>query len=64
MHRITLRFRLDQAGGVHDLEVVQSTNPALNESAIQAMKWAVPVFPVPEALVGQPLTLTFTVTVR
>ena len=67
VHKLSLRFRLDQAGGAHDVEVVSSTNSKLNESAVQAMSRASPFPAIPEkfkALVGQPLILIFTVTVK
>ncbi|MFN3475957.1 MAG: TonB family protein [Candidatus Methylomirabilales bacterium] len=67
MHKLSLRFRLDQAGGAHDVQVVSSTNPKLDESAVQAMNRASPFPPIPEkfkALVGQPLILIFTVTIQ
>lgn len=67
VHKLSLRFRLDPAGGAHDVKVVSSTNSKLNESAVQAMNRASPFPPIPEkfkALVGQPLILIFTVKVQ
>lgn len=81
VHRVSLRFRLDQAGGVHDVRVIGSEKQAnsqwvrldtirakeLNDSAISAMERASPFPPIPEkfkALVGKPLVLIFTVTVK
>lgn len=67
VHKVSLRFTLDRAGASHDVAVVRSTNSALDASAAQAMNRASPFPPIPEkfrALVGQPLTLIFTVTVQ
>jgi len=66
-HKVSLRFSLDQAGGVHDVKVVDSTNRTLNESAVQAMERASPFPPIPEKfkkLVGEPLILIFTVIIQ
>jgi hypothetical protein len=62
VHRVSLRFRLDQAGGVHDVKVIGSEKQAngqwakldnlkareLNDSAISAMERASPFPPIPE----------------
>ncbi len=67
VHKVSLRFTLDRAGASHAVTVVRSTNSALDASAAQAMNRASPFPPIPEkfrALVGQPLTLIFTVTVQ
>jgi TonB family protein len=67
VHKVSVRFTLDRAGAGHDVQVVRSTNRALNASAVQAMHRASPFPPIPEkfrALVGQPLTLIFTMTVQ
>jgi TonB family protein len=67
VHKVSLRFSLDRAGAAHGIQVVRSTNGELNGSAADAMSRASPFPPIPEkfrALVGQPLTLIFTVTIR
>lgn len=67
VHKVSVRFTLDRAGASHAVSVVRSTNSALDASAAQAMNRASPFPPIPEkfrALVGQPLTLIFTVTVQ
>ncbi|MFQ5960437.1 MAG: TonB family protein, partial [Candidatus Methylomirabilales bacterium] len=67
VHKVSVRFTLDRGGAGHNIQVVRSTNRALNASAAQAMNRASPFPPIPEkfrALVGQPLTLIFTVTVQ
>ena len=67
VHKVSLRFSLDRVGAAHRIEVVRSTSPQLNASAAEAMDRASPFPPIPEkfrALVGQPLTLIFTVTIR
>ncbi|MFQ5803907.1 MAG: TonB family protein [Candidatus Methylomirabilales bacterium] len=67
VHKVSLRFSLDRAGSARGIQVVRSTNAELNASAAEAMDRASPFPPIPEkfrALVGQPLTLIFTVTIR
>ena len=67
VHKVALRFSLDRVGAAHGIEVLRSTNAELNASAAEAMDRASPFPPIPEkfrALVGQPLTLIFTVTIR
>lgn len=67
VHKVSLRFTLDRAGAAHGIQVIRSTNTELNASAAEAMDRASPFPPIPEkfrALVGQPLTLIFTVTIR
>lgn len=67
VHKVSLRFSLDRAGAARGIQVVRSSNAELNASAAKAMDRASPFPPIPEkfrALVGQPLTLIFTVTIR
>lgn len=67
VQKVSLRFHLDRAGASRGVQVVRSTNSQLNASAVEAMHRASPFPPIPEkfrALVGQPLTLIFTVTVQ
>ena len=67
VYKVSVRFILDRAGTATRMEVVKSTNRELNESAVEAMRRASPFPPIPEkfrALVGQPLTLIFTVTIQ
>ncbi|MFQ5656906.1 MAG: TonB family protein [Candidatus Methylomirabilales bacterium] len=67
VHKVSVRFKLDRAGAARGVQVVRSTNPAINASAVKAMRRASPFPPIPEkfrALVGQPLTLVFTVTIQ
>ncbi len=67
VHKVSLRFSLDRVGSARGIQVVRSTNAELDASAADAMDRASPFPPIPEkfrALVGQPLTLIFTVTIR
>ncbi len=67
VHKVSLRFSLDRVGTARGIQVVRSTNAELDASAADAMDRASPFPPIPEkfrALVGQPLTLIFTVTIR
>ncbi|MEE9523078.1 MAG: energy transducer TonB, partial [candidate division NC10 bacterium] len=67
VHKVSVWFTLDRTGVGHRVQVVRSTNPALNASTARAMNRASPFPPIPEkfrALVGQPLTLIFTVTIQ
>lgn len=67
VHKVSLRFSLDRAGAAHGIKVVRSSNRDLDASAADAMDRASPFPPIPEkfrALVGQPLTLIFTVTIQ
>lgn len=67
VHKVSVRFTLDRAGASQGVQVVRSTNSVLNASAVEAMNKASPFPPIPEkfrTLVGQPLTLIFTVTIQ
>jgi TonB family protein len=49
-HRINVIFILDRAGKLVRAEVADSTDPRLNNSALQAMRIASPFPPIPESL--------------
>lgn len=64
MHNLRIRFTVDRAGKLIQAEVVDSTEPRLNASAIDAMKRASPFPPLPESIkdiAGDPLIIRFTV---
>lgn len=66
-HKLSLSFTLKRDGAVHSVRVVNSTNSALNESALAAMERASPFPPIPEKfkqLASEPLIMVFTVTVK
>jgi TonB family protein len=64
---VKLGFSLRLDGAVDDARVVSSTSGAMNESALTAMRKAAPFPPLPakfRSLVGQPLVMSFTVTIK
>jgi TonB family protein len=64
---VSVRFALDRAGKLTLAEVVDSTDPQINASALEAMKKASPFPPIPESLkdlADEPLIIRFTVSVR
>ncbi|MFQ5829824.1 MAG: TonB family protein [Candidatus Methylomirabilia bacterium] len=64
---VKLRFSLRLDGSLRDVRVVSSTSGTLNVSALAAMKRASPLPPLPvkfHALAGQPLVMSFTVTIK
>lgn len=64
VHRINVLFVLDRGGKLVRAEVVDSTDPRLDSSALQAMKRASPFPPVPESLkdlAGWPLRMRFSI---
>jgi TonB family protein len=67
LQKVSVRFVLDRAGKLAQAEVVESTDPAVNASALEAMKKASPFPPIPENLkdlAGEPLIIRFTVAIR
>lgn len=63
--KIAFSLRLD--GALQEVRVVSSTSGALNEGALTAMRRAAPFPPLPakfRALLGQPLVMSFTVTIK
>jgi TonB family protein len=65
-HRINVIFVLDRAGKLVRAEVADSTDPRLNNSALQAMRSASPFPPIPESLkelAGSPLRMRFNIDV-
>jgi TonB family protein len=66
-HRLSLRFTLERDGAARAVRVLNSSNAALDASALAAMERASPFPPIPDTLrqlAGEPLTMIFTVTVR
>jgi TonB family protein len=64
---VKIGFALAPEGSLRDARVISSSSPTLNESALSAMRRAAPFPPLPakfRALAGQPLVLSFTVTIR
>jgi TonB family protein len=64
---VKLGFALRLDGTLEEARVLSSTSPALDESAQSAMRRATPFPPLPmkfRALAGQPLVMSFTVTLR
>jgi TonB family protein len=64
---VKIGFSLAPDGGLRDARVVSSSSGVLNGSALAAMKQASPFPPLPvkfKALAGQPLVMSFTVTIR
>jgi TonB family protein len=67
LQKVSVRFVLDRAGKLAQAEVVESTDPGINASALEAMKKASPFPPIPESLkdlAGEPLIIRFTVAIR
>jgi TonB family protein len=67
VQKVTVRFILDRAGKLSQAEVLESSDPRLNASAIEAMKRASPFPPIPESLkdlAGEPLIIRFNVAIR
>ncbi len=64
---VAIRFALDRAGKLVRADVLESSDPRLNASAVDAMKRASPFEPIPESLkdmANEPLLIKFTVTIR
>ena len=64
---VKLGFSLRLDGAVDDVRVVNSTSGVMNESALAAVRQAAPFPPLPakfRSLVGQPLVMSFTVTIK
>jgi TonB family protein len=66
VQKVAILFTLDKAGKLVRSEVLDSTDPRLNASAVEAMKRASPFPPIPETLkdlANTPLRMQFTVTI-
>jgi TonB family protein len=66
VQKVAILFTLDRSGRLVQSEVLESTDPRLNASAVEAMKRASPFAPIPESLkdlANTPLRLLFTVSV-
>jgi periplasmic protein TonB len=64
---VKLGFSLRLDGAVDDVRVVSSTSGVMNDSALVAVRKAAPFPPLPakfRALVGRPLVMSFTVTIK
>jgi TonB family protein len=64
---VKIRFALGAEGSLREARVVSSSTGTLNDSALSAMQRAAPFPPLPtkfRALAGQPLVMSFTVTIR
>jgi protein TonB len=64
---VKLGFSLRLDGAVDDVRVVSSTSGVMNDSALAAVRKAAPFPPLPakfRSLVGQPLVMSFTVTIK
>ena len=64
---VKIGFALGPEGSLREVKVVSSSAGTLNDSALAAMKRAAPFPPLPEKfrkLAGQPLVMSFTVTIR
>lgn len=67
VQKVSVRFTLDRAGKLIQAEILDSTDPRINGSAVEAMKRASPFPPIPESLrdlAGEPLIIRFTVDIR
>lgn len=67
VQKVSVRFTLDRAGKLNQVEVLESTDPRINASALEAMKKASPFPPIPESLkelAGESLIIRFTVDIR
>lgn len=67
IQKVSVRFTLDRAGKLSQVEVLDSTDPGINGSALEAMKKASPFPPIPESLkdlAGESLIIRFTVDIR
>ncbi len=67
VQKVSVRFTLDRAGKLNQVEVLDSTDPRINVSALEAMKRASPFPPIPEGLknlAGESLIIRFTVDIR
>lgn len=67
VQKVSVRFTLDKAGKLSQVEVLDSTDPRINGSALEAMKKASPFPPIPESLrdlAGESLIIRFTVDIR
>ena len=63
--KLNVRFTLDRAGKLIQADVLESSDPRLNASAMEAMKRASPFPPIPENLIeylaNEPLIIRFAV---
>jgi protein TonB len=64
---VKIAFSLGPEGSLREARVVSSSSSVLNEGALWAMRRAAPFPPLPDkfrTLAGQPLVMSFTVTIR
>jgi protein TonB len=64
---VKIGFAVGPDGSLRDVRVVSSSSDGLNDSALTAMARAAPFPPLPQkfrALAGQPLVMSFTMTIR
>lgn len=67
VQKVSVRFTLDRAGKLNQVEVLDSTDSRINTSALEAMRRASPFPPIPESLkdlAGESLIIRFTVDIR
>ncbi|MGH7831260.1 MAG: TonB family protein, partial [Candidatus Binatia bacterium] len=67
IQKVSVRFTLDRAGKLTQVDVLDSSDARINASAMEAMKRASPFPPIPEnmrELAGEPLIIRFTVAIR
>lgn len=63
-HQVNVLFVIDRGGKVARVEILDSSDPRINSSALQAMRQASPFPPIPESLkdlAGWPLRMRFTI---
>ena len=67
VQKVSVRFTLDRAGKLSQVEVLDATDSRINASALEAMRKASPFPPIPEGLkdlAGESLIIRFTVDIR
>lgn len=67
VQKVSVRFSLDRAGKLSQVEILESTDPRINGSALEAMRKASPFPPIPDSLkdlAGESLIIRFTVDIR
>ncbi|MEX0803918.1 MAG: TonB C-terminal domain-containing protein [Candidatus Binatia bacterium] len=64
IHRLNIVFVLDKSGNLMRAEIVDTSDPRLNTSAVQAIRMAAPFPPIPatlKELAGEPLRVRFNI---
>lgn len=67
VQKVSVRFTLDRAGKLNQVEVLDSTDSRIDGSALEAMRKASPFPPIPESLkdlAGESLIIRFTLDIR